>query len=279
MDCEKFDEHVIDALYGELDELTLAALRRHVDGCSRCAPIWNGLNQTRERAILVLEEPSPGLERRILDAERATARTAPWHRKALRGIAWAGSFAMRPQFAMAAVLVLVVGSSLLFLRARPGTMGSPVSVTERGKPLPEAKEELAPMQQARGRAGGNNQSGADRPGAAAPMAAEATADHDGQSPADETLSVAKGAATASAVGGNAEPKSPPPDVTDGRDGAGKLERADALRDANGCEAAKAEYEGIARQYQGTKEAERALAALRACGTTAPSATATTSKSK
>ena len=39
MDCEKFDEHVIDALYGELDELTAAALRRHVESCSRCAAI------------------------------------------------------------------------------------------------------------------------------------------------------------------------------------------------------------------------------------------------
>ena len=35
MDCEKFDQHVIDALYDELDELTHAALKRHVEGCSR----------------------------------------------------------------------------------------------------------------------------------------------------------------------------------------------------------------------------------------------------
>ena len=39
MDCEKFDQHVIDALYDELDELTHAALKRHVEGCSRCAGV------------------------------------------------------------------------------------------------------------------------------------------------------------------------------------------------------------------------------------------------
>ena len=37
MDCEKFDQHVIEALYDELDELTYASLKRHVEGCSRCA--------------------------------------------------------------------------------------------------------------------------------------------------------------------------------------------------------------------------------------------------
>lgn len=268
MDCEKFDEHVIDALYGELDELTFAALRRHVDGCSRCAPVWNGLNQTRERAVLAMDEPSPGLERRILEAERATQRKAPWHRKALRGIAWAGSFAMRPQFAMAAVLVLVVGSSLLFLRARPGTMGSPVSVTERGKPLTESKSEAAaeaPAQAARGRA--LNEGALDydgRPGAAAPAAADN---------AVETLSASKGG-----VAATADPlaDAPPPlGVAPREDGFGMadLEKADALKRSAGCDAARAEYERIARQYRGSKQGEQAAAALRTCATGAPSASA------
>ena len=57
MDCEKLDQHVIDALYGELDELTQAALERHAEGCSRCGPVYAGLKATRAVAVLPLEEP------------------------------------------------------------------------------------------------------------------------------------------------------------------------------------------------------------------------------
>src|SRR5690242_16327302 len=117
MDCQKFDHVVMDALYEELDELTYAALRRHVEACSRCGEVWNGLRATREAAILPIEEPSEGLEQRILDAVTVAQKTTPWHRKALRALAWAGSMAMRPQLAMAALFFLVIGSSLLLLRA------------------------------------------------------------------------------------------------------------------------------------------------------------------
>src|ERR1700744_5867750 len=122
MDCEKFDQHVIDELYDELDELTHAALRRHVEGCSRCAGVYAGLRATREVGILPLEEPPDDLEARILDAVAVAQQTAPWPKKLLRGLAWAGSHAMRPQLAMAALFFLVIGSSLLLLRARPGSM-------------------------------------------------------------------------------------------------------------------------------------------------------------
>src|SRR3954469_12959475 len=143
MDCEKFDLHVIDALYDELDELTHAALKRHVEGCSRCAGIFVGLRATREVGILPIEEPSDDLEARILDAAFAAQKKTPWPRKLLRGLAWAGSHAMRPQLAMAALFFLVIGSSLLLLRARPGTIGAPVRVTEHGAPTPEPPEAVA----------------------------------------------------------------------------------------------------------------------------------------
>src|SRR5580698_8357866 len=142
MDCEKFDQHVLDALYDELDELTSAALRRHVEGCSRCAGVWAGLRATREVGILPLVEPPDDLEARILDAVAVAHTATPLHKKVLRGLAWAGSHAMRPQLAMAALFFLVIGSSLLLLRARPGTLG-PVSVTERGSPAPEPADVAA----------------------------------------------------------------------------------------------------------------------------------------
>src|SRR5438445_314660 len=131
MDCEKFDQHVMDALYEELDELTNAALKRHVEGCARCATIFSGLRATREAAELPMEEPSDSLEARILEAVNVAQRRTPWPRKLLRGLAWAGSHAMRPQLAMAALFCLVIGSSLLLLRAKPGTVSvAPVRITE-----------------------------------------------------------------------------------------------------------------------------------------------------
>src|SRR5688572_1503761 len=135
MDCEKFDQHVIDALYDELDELTHAALKRHVEGCSRCAGAYSGLRATREVGLLPLEEPSDSLEARILEAVSVAQKKTPWHKKVLRGLAWAGSHAMRPQLAMAALFFLVIGSSLILLRAKPGSVATaPVSITERGAP-------------------------------------------------------------------------------------------------------------------------------------------------
>jgi hypothetical protein len=75
MDCEDFDQHVIDALYAELDELTHAAFERHVEGCARCAPVYAGLRATRAVAVLPLEEPPADLEARILEA---TALAGPF---------------------------------------------------------------------------------------------------------------------------------------------------------------------------------------------------------
>lgn len=140
MDCEKFDQHLMDALYDELDELTHAAFKRHMDGCSRCSSTFAGLRATRDVGVLPLEEPSAGLEDRIFAAALAAQQKTPWHRKALRVLAWAGSHAMRPQLAMAALFVLVIGSSLLLLRPKSMLMPSPVRVTERGVPAPDMGE-------------------------------------------------------------------------------------------------------------------------------------------
>lgn len=137
MNCEKFDHNLMDALYDELDEVTRAAMKRHAEGCPRCAALESGMRAVVEVGVLPLEEPSEELELRILESARRAEQRAPWHRKVIQTIAWAGSHAMRPQLAMAALLVLVLGSSLLLLRARPGTMGvTPVKVTEQGVPHP-----------------------------------------------------------------------------------------------------------------------------------------------
>src|SRR5258707_8564843 len=140
MDCEKFDQIIIDAVYDELDELTLAAAKRHADSCQHCQAAWSGLRATRKIGILPLVEAPAGIETRILKAAREAHRNLPLPKRLGRAISWAGSYAMRPQMAMAALLVLMLGSSIIFLRSKPDRSGalSRISVTERGVP------ELAP---------------------------------------------------------------------------------------------------------------------------------------
>jgi hypothetical protein len=217
MDCEKFDEHVIDALYGELDELTAAALRRHVESCSRCAAIFANLKSARDVSTLPLEEPPADLEERILTAERAVQRSAPWHKKLMRAAAWAGSHAMRPQLAMAALFMFVIGSSLLLLRAKPGTF-APVSVSERGAPSEAEAAANAPAQRPQSRSApgaadkGRGEGKADAP---APPAAAAAQAERAEEPADVA---AAPAATAAASG--AAPKAVAETLKEGSKDAG-----------------------------------------------------------
>lgn len=138
MDCEKFDRIVLDLLYGELDELTDASARRHIEHCVRCKTVISGLRATREVGALPLVDPPEGLELGILEAERRANARLPLRKKLGRGVSILAVYAMRPQLAMAALLLLVIGSSLFFLRAQPGD-GDSVLVTERGSPEAEAE--------------------------------------------------------------------------------------------------------------------------------------------
>ena len=234
MDCEKFDQHVIDELYEELDELTHAALKRHVEGCSRCAAILSGLRATRDVGILPIDEPSDDLEARILGAVAIAQKKAPWPRKVLRGLAWAGSHAMRPQLAMAALFFLVIGSSLLLLRAKPGTTGfAPVRVTERGAPAVEADSPMAAATAA---------ATSIPPAVVAAVPATIT----------DLQQAAEGAAPAKAKAAEASPAAD-------KDAA-KLALADArtVRDSAGCAAAVSKYDEIGARFAGSGAAADAM---------------------
>ncbi len=245
MDCDNFDQHVIDALYEELDELTVAAMKRHMESCSRCATAFSALRATREIAVLPLEEPSEELESRILFAASAAQRKTPWHRKALRGLAWAGSHAMRPQLAMAAVFVLVIGSSLLLLRAKPGTTSiGPVRVTERGEPSPDRDDGAQSMPAA----------------TAAPAASMVGAVAENPAPSAP--------ATAGDVAARGESKD---DAEQGNAKGGKASEAQtALADAKategslGCDAALPKYDDVAVRFTGTSQASDAMWAAASC---------------
>lgn len=137
MDCEKFDRNVLDLFYEELDELTSAAAKRHMEHCTRCRDIGQKLRATRELGALPLVDPPEGLELRILEAEQRARAELPARQRFGRAISVLAGYAMRPQLAMAALLLLVIGSSLMLLRARPGEQKN-VLVTERGVPESEA---------------------------------------------------------------------------------------------------------------------------------------------
>ncbi len=142
MDCEKFDRIVLDLLYDELDELTSAAAARHTEHCARCRSIGSGLRATRQIGELPLVEPPSGLEQRILAAERNARADFPLRQRLGRSISVMAGYAMRPQLAMAALLLLMIGTSLLFLRAKPGARES-LQVTERG--IPESENETVTL--------------------------------------------------------------------------------------------------------------------------------------
>ena len=140
MDCEKFETAMIDELYDELDELTSAAAKRHVAGCARCAALYSGLRATRRvmasaGGIPMVEVPST-LEDRILAATREAQKVVPFRRRFASAISAAGSWAMRPQTQMAAVFLLMIGGSVVFLKGGRNAASSraPMTVTEQGAP-------------------------------------------------------------------------------------------------------------------------------------------------
>jgi len=118
VDCEKFETLLIDELYGELDEVTSAAVRRHAAGCARCGALLSGLRATRKVAALPVEEPSADLEDRILSAVREQQKVLPFRARAAMAISRAGAWAMRPQTAMAAVFLVVIGTSFVLVQSR-----------------------------------------------------------------------------------------------------------------------------------------------------------------
>jgi len=138
VDAEKFDKVVLDLLYDELDELTRASAIRHMEQSGRAKALYSELRATREVGSLPLIEPPAGLEERILEAEERVRAGRPLHQRLGTMVSIVASYAMRPQVGMAAVLLLMMGSSLLFLRVKPGEPSS-VQVTERG--VPESDKE------------------------------------------------------------------------------------------------------------------------------------------
>ncbi len=124
MDCTRCDDLLLDLAYGELDEVTTAAAQRHVEGCTRCTAAMADVRVVREACRAIeMPEPPASLDARILAAAHAAVGTVtarpreitvdrpiPLFARFFDGFA---ALAMKPQMAMAAVLVVVVGVAVL----------------------------------------------------------------------------------------------------------------------------------------------------------------------
>lgn len=145
MDCEKYDKISLDLLYDELDELTHAAAMRHVEQCHRCRGIHAELRATRSVGVLPLVEPPQGFEQRVILAERRERANLPLGQKVGRAISVLAGYAMRPQLAMAALLLLMIGSSLFFLNTGPTETSQIDTPTIVAEPAPPAESDRTPV--------------------------------------------------------------------------------------------------------------------------------------
>ncbi len=291
MDCDQVESAIIDELYGELDDVTSAAVRRHIAGCSRCTTLLGGLKATRKLAALQLVEPPPGLEDRILRAAGATHALAPAGRHFSRVVSAAGSWAMRPQSAMAAVFLVMLGASVLLLRGRSSRApaSAEMIVTEKGTPAPAAvpippslgrTDELAPAPPlapepvARSTAprGLNPPQSASGPaldfGAVAarerPMAKAAAApksEEASEAPRAESASnfaAAPAGRAASRPAKNADDEDTAAGPSTGSASSNGLAIAIALRDSQGCRAAVTRFDEVAQHAAGSSAGWEAL---------------------
>jgi TolA-binding protein len=140
VDCERLDSLAIDLIdpdgSSELDPRAQREAEEHLAGCARCTSAVERLRGgLRAGAELGLEDPSSLLEARILTAAGALKPEVSFSRRIARAITTAGSFAMRPQIAMAAVLVVMVGTSIVLLRGGGLPGAHRTKVTEEGTPV------------------------------------------------------------------------------------------------------------------------------------------------
>jgi len=148
MDCDRFELVLMDVLYEELDELSFAAATRHSDQCQRCKQLLARFRATREVGSLPLEEPPEQFERRVMEAERQVQRRLPLTSRLSRNLIILAGYATRPQLAMAALALLMIGSSLLLLRPSPGPRSITVQVTDERAPAKQPEAVVVPIDQA-----------------------------------------------------------------------------------------------------------------------------------
>src|SRR5438128_10595127 len=98
------------------------------------------MKATRKLVSMPLVDAPEGLEERILAAATEAQKVVPIRSRMSGAVSWAGAWAMRPQTAMAAVFLLMIGSTTMLLRTRSDGRSASrtnVTVTQHGEPAVE----------------------------------------------------------------------------------------------------------------------------------------------
>ncbi len=266
MDCEKFDKSSMELLYGELDQLSEAALLRHLHHCTRCREIWGHLRTTRELSELPQEDPPADLFESILKAEDQAHQSLPVRERFSRAISIMAGIAMRPQVAMAAILLLMIGSSLVFVRADHAGTGQ-VSVTELGSPYSETPSKDAALRKTMVFEAGHHDEPSDTSsderdakGNLAPKPAAQEGESDATEVTGDDREAYGAAMNAYQQGSYAEAERLFSEVASGggpQAAAAALHEGHAARNGAGCQRAAALYDAVAQKFSGRTVAAEA----------------------
>lgn len=152
MDCQKFEAAMTEELLGERDEIASATLRRHLAGCAACRAKVERLRAVRgvtshgplaDRPVTLEDpilEPTGGGLRGVPSSKMGQPSSAAFARRFADGVSIAGNWAMRPETAMAALFLVMTGTSVLLLRGKSSRApaNAEITVTEEGSPAPSA---------------------------------------------------------------------------------------------------------------------------------------------
>lgn len=263
MDCERFDRDSLALLYGELDELAAGGLRRHLSHCERCQNAWQKMARTREAFHIDLDETPPDLFEQIMAAEREAIEHLSPQQRLGRYVSIIAGYAMRPQLAMAALLLLMVGSSLVFVRGGPG-LGDQVAVRETGSPIAEsegARGRAAPLVVATEEALAKPGSGVETSPIVQPEAESARAAKKAEAQAEPVRVVDYAEAMRAYQSGSyAEAERLFSEVAargGEKAGSAALHEAHAARNGSGCQRAASTYDEVALRFRGTAVGDEA----------------------
>lgn len=307
MDCQTFDSSLLDALYDELDSDASRAMDEHAAECEPCATRFARLTRTRALVSPALEAtPADGFEARVLAAAEAATDSTPAAGRAssnegdrivptrpaedeatpLADRAEAASraerggivaFLSRPQFAIAATFVLVLGAVALLQSTHVKGDAAPAAADRAAaaegaahepEPAPVVAASAAPPSTALAHA-----TAPPSPVAAAPQAAPA-------SEKKSELEAPKAKASSVASRGSADPAfDAAKALFDANRHAEALPRFEALAPSNplaelyaarciehtrGCGAAIARYDSAARRNAGNENGSRAALEAARC---------------
>ncbi len=277
MDCETFDASLLDALYGELDDASATAMDAHAAGCASCAGRLAKLKRTRDLVRPAIEAALPtALEERVMAAANAAmeapksnvVRLADRRQEAEESRATSGGaivrFLAKPQLAIAASFLLVLGAAIVFKSAKqeaspaaeiaagpagaaarggaPPTVAATIAAEE-AEPSPVAPPAFAAAEGFAGPSEGAKASAGARARAHDPTFAAAKALYDAGRYA-EALSKFEPLAA--------------------HDPEAALYVARCLAKTKGCDAAAARYDDVARRAAGTESASRAALEAARC---------------